>query len=214
MPWFKVDDLFPDHPKVLALGDDAPDAIACWLLSGTWSARHLTDGRVPRSVLKTMPMTAADADRAANALVRVGLWEPDGDDAWRIHDWADYQPTRAAVEARREVRAYAGRLGGLRSGEVRREATGKQGASTTDEANPKQMASPRSNPRTRPVPDPSSKNSSPRSPLPEAGASKKNGAATSAPTSPVVHDGPIPKATHVRPDPITGKWSSDQADPT
>ncbi len=40
--------------------------------------------------------------------------------AFRIHDFLEYNFSRAQAEANRELRANAGRLGGLRSGEVRR----------------------------------------------------------------------------------------------
>lgn len=39
------------------------------------------------------------------------LWEPDGADAWAVHDWTDYQPTNAELEARHIERAQAGKRG-------------------------------------------------------------------------------------------------------
>lgn len=105
MTWFKIDDSFYDHPKVF----DAPDcAVALWTRAGTWSARNLTDGFVPTG----MPARLCDdPDTAVKELVRRGLWiRTTG--GFRFHDWANYQPSREAVEDLRTKRAEAGRRGG------------------------------------------------------------------------------------------------------
>lgn len=101
MTWFKVDDAFFDHPKVMALeeGDHFAEAVALWSLAGAWCARHLTDGNVPRNALRRV--TPFDAAPAAAELVRVGLWE-EVTDGWRYKDWDEYQPLRKEVRERRE----------------------------------------------------------------------------------------------------------------
>lgn len=95
MTWFKVDDAFWAHPKVLALSDAA---IALWVRAGSYCAQHLTDGKVPAAVL---PMLRSD-EFIASDLVSAGLWlnTPDG---YEFHDWAKYQPTRESIEAEREL---------------------------------------------------------------------------------------------------------------
>lgn len=103
MAWVKLDDQFFRHPKVLAAGRDARDlylAALCYCNSG------LTDGLLAAAV---MPLLAAetmvpDAGAAAERLVTVGLWEPDGD-GYRIHDYLDYQPSAAQVRAQRAENA-------------------------------------------------------------------------------------------------------------
>jgi hypothetical protein len=97
MVWFKVDDSLSNHPKVAAAGNAA---MGLWLRAGAWSAHHLTDGFVPSSAL---PGVGGNR-RQAEALVKAGLWtvEPDG---YRFHDWQEYQPSRAKVEAAREATA-------------------------------------------------------------------------------------------------------------
>lgn len=110
MSWFKVDDTFHAHPKVVALEDGAhfAEAMALWILAGTWSSANLTDGHVPRAALRRLvPFKATEA---AEELVRVGLWEADGD-GYRFHDWADYQPTRDQVESKRAEDAERKRKG-------------------------------------------------------------------------------------------------------
>ena len=93
MPWFKVDDGFHGHPKVVGL---SPSAVGVWLLTGTWSAQYLTDGAVPRGIMTRLGGTDADA----HELITAGLWDAT-DDGFRFHEWAEYQPTKTEVEAER-----------------------------------------------------------------------------------------------------------------
>lgn len=135
MTWFKVDDKLHDHRKARAAGKGA---MGVWVLAGSWSADNLTDGFIPPSIL-TRFGTKRDAER----LVSVGLWhvaEQYGETGWRFHEWDERQPTRAQKMAERLVRAEAGKAGGLASGRSRRQA------------NPKQDASPRLEPPSRPDP--------------------------------------------------------------
>lgn len=98
MTWFKVDDGFESHPKVLALYDGPcpADAIALWTLAGSWCGAKLTDGAVPRGYVARSPHRAGAAE-----LVRVGLWfeTPDG---FQFHQWLDKNPSREQVLAGRE----------------------------------------------------------------------------------------------------------------
>lgn len=100
MTWFAVDDSFHGHPKLAELeaGKRFAEAIALWTMAGSWCAHHLTDGHVPAAQLrKLVPFQPTPA---ANELVRIGLWEV-AEGGYQFRDWADYQPTREEVEARR-----------------------------------------------------------------------------------------------------------------
>ena len=97
MAWFKVDDHLYSHPKWLSLPKGSR---ALWTTAGSWCAGQLLDGYIPAAVLPTLDGNR----REATALVEVGLWEV-ADDGWRFHDWAEYQPTRAAVIDRRKKSA-------------------------------------------------------------------------------------------------------------
>lgn len=124
MPWFKVDDKLHDHRKARAAG---ATAMGVWLLAGSWSADNLTDGFIPATILPRW-----GRPRDASRLVEVGLWhtdQQDGEKGWRFHEWDERQPTRAQKLEERATKAEAGRAGGLRSGQSRREAKAKQGAS-------------------------------------------------------------------------------------
>lgn len=114
MVWFKVDDGFYDHPKVknLPRGGIRKGAIFLWNQAGSWCARYLTDGLIPATQIEEFGATRKDA----HALVAAGLWH-DGtqrdDDCqtclwvppkhYVFHQWAEYQLTKAQVEAEREA---------------------------------------------------------------------------------------------------------------
>jgi hypothetical protein len=98
MAWFKVDDKLHSHKKIVRAGD----AMALWVIAGSWCADQLTDGFVPDYMAARLVPGGADM---ADRLVDAGLWVPDvcdGDEGFRFKDWDEYQPTRDDVEARRE----------------------------------------------------------------------------------------------------------------
>lgn len=93
MAWFKVDDKLHSHPKWTSL---PPSAKALWVTAGSYCAAHLLDGFVPSAALPLLSSSRS----AASLLVKSGLWL-EVQDGYRFHDWEQYQPTRADVEARR-----------------------------------------------------------------------------------------------------------------
>jgi hypothetical protein len=110
VPWFALDDKFHSHPKVISAGNEA---IGLFARCGAYAAEHLTDGYIPEHValLYGTPELAA-------ALVRTKLWRRTKG-GWRMPDYLDYNPSKAEVIHKREVRAEAGRKGGVESGKVR-----------------------------------------------------------------------------------------------
>lgn len=120
MTWVKIDDAMPENPKVAALSPAAR-----WAMVESWcySARNRTDGRIPASIAKRMATATG-----IRQLVEAGLWEREGGD-YIVHDYLQYNPSRAELEARdekraelSEARAEAGRRGGQASAEARRQA--------------------------------------------------------------------------------------------
>lgn len=98
MVWFKTDDSFYSHPKVVSIPRSIrPAAIGTWLLAGTWSADHLTDGRIPFHQIEELGGTV----EGALALVTAKLWTKTKTE-FRFKSWSEYQPTRAEVEEDRE----------------------------------------------------------------------------------------------------------------
>lgn len=98
MPWFKVDDSFHSHPKALATD---PAALGLWVLAGSWSSAHLTEGFVRDDVL---PRLLPDAAELAKKLVASGLWKRVRG-GYQFHDWLDKNPSRQAVEKDRAGKA-------------------------------------------------------------------------------------------------------------
>lgn len=96
MPWFKVDDRLHSHPKWRAT---PLPARALWVTAGSWCADQLTDGFVPRHMLRALEGTPS----LARQLVEAGLWE-EAPKGWRFHQWdcdgdgTTRNPTRAEVE--------------------------------------------------------------------------------------------------------------------
>jgi hypothetical protein len=92
--WFKVDDAFWSHPKVIEL---SPEAGFLWVRAGSYAAQHLTDGVITLGALRMLGAARESADE----LVLAGLWSQVDNRTWVFHDWAGYQPTREQVEADR-----------------------------------------------------------------------------------------------------------------
>jgi hypothetical protein len=135
--WVRMDENFPEHPKVAAL---KADAFRVHVRAICYSARYLTDGVILTSSLSMVGGTS----KLAQSLVAAGLWEV-ADGGYVIHDYLTYNPAREEVLANRRQRAAAGSLGGRRSGASRRS---KPEAPTEAFASP--FASSVTNPR--PVP--------------------------------------------------------------
>lgn len=101
MPWVKLTDDWYDDPALVEAG---PVPLMLWPLLITWSARNLTDGRIPIHQVRRLvdwtdlPITA---DQALAALVDTGrLQSVEG--AVVITNYHRYQPTREQVVAQRE----------------------------------------------------------------------------------------------------------------
>lgn len=102
MTWVRLDDSFPTHPKISRLSDAQ---FRYYVIALCYASRHLTDGLViPEALPRTHPSVPV-------ALVAAGLFEktPNG---LIIHDFLDFQRSRAEVLAIVEKRREAGRLGG------------------------------------------------------------------------------------------------------
>lgn len=120
MTWFRVDDSFGTHPKVLSIPrKDRVTAVGLWTLAGNYAALHLTDGIVGVNMIEELGVPK----RYALLLVQARLWHlPDDDcatclkclkcqeagvltlhEGYRFHDWHEYQPARVDVEKQRKT---------------------------------------------------------------------------------------------------------------
>lgn len=127
MPWFRLDDSFDTHPKVLMAGNEA---VGLYIRCGTYAARNLTDGFVGQEIVLLY-----GSDSLAATLVRVGLWHR-ARGGWNIHDYLDYNPSREEVLAKRKIRSEAGRAGGVASGKARSKPEANRSSSVQPPARP------------------------------------------------------------------------------
>lgn len=121
MSWAKIDDRANEHPKLLKAGPKACWAWACGLMYCNRQAKKT--GQIPKVVAHGMLYPGIGAREAAK-LVAVGLWRDEGDH-YEVHEhgqWNSEKRPSLTPEELSEVRAEAGRTGGRRSGESRREA--------------------------------------------------------------------------------------------
>ncbi len=100
MAWFKADDRLPDNRKTRRAIDKSIAPMGLWVLAGTWSAGALTDGFVPKAVVRRWDPRL----QFAKVLVTAGMWVPDehdGEEGYQFVNWEEYQPTKKEVEAER-----------------------------------------------------------------------------------------------------------------
>ena len=101
MSWVKLDDHFSDRPKVARAGTLAQ---LLYINALTYASRYLTDGFIPHAVVARLVVwdfeNPPDNYTLAQRLVEVGLWET-VEGGYRIHDYLDYNPSRAEVENQR-----------------------------------------------------------------------------------------------------------------
>lgn len=154
MSWVKLDDQFPDHPKVIQAG---PAAAWLYVSALCYANRMLTDGFIGEPVLRRL-----GSKPLAKRLVEAQLWEEMAN-GWQIHDYHDYQLPRAQVLARQaqvsEERSKAGSKGAANRWQTDDKKDGKPMA-------PSQSPSQLPNPDPIPIPD--------RPPDPVGGARSEN----------------------------------------
>jgi hypothetical protein len=112
--WVKLDDHFPEHPKVAHVG---MVGMALQVAALCYSARNLTDGHIPAVMVpKLTGMTPKQSKTLAARMVEAGLWDLEtgvGGLEYVIHDYLEYNPSRASVLQKRDAdlkrKGYRGR---------------------------------------------------------------------------------------------------------
>lgn len=115
MPWLKLDDEMGEHRKtkrVLRTGGlQGLAAFGLHSLGLLYSARYLTDGHVERDMVDETMDLARVRERDRSSVISAleagtermpALWVPAADGGWEIHDYLEYNPTRADVIAQRK----------------------------------------------------------------------------------------------------------------
>lgn len=103
MAWARIDDGFVDHPKVLKVWQACPGAVGLHVRAIAYCSRHLTDGVITQAAVISLSPVQRDRDDQTAALVDGGVWYWDeANESFIIHDFNDYHPTKAELEAKRE----------------------------------------------------------------------------------------------------------------
>lgn len=97
MTWVRIDDGFISHPKTLQLSHKA---IVLHLTGLTHCATHLTDGVVDKTAMRMLLATARVTKKALTELLELEMWSDQGKE-YVIHDYLEYQESRATVLKRR-----------------------------------------------------------------------------------------------------------------
>lgn len=105
MPWFALDDGFDTHPKVRKAGNAA---VGLFVRLGVHATKHLTEGHLDAAIVRDY-----GTDATVRRLIAVGMLHAHGhtclrcpqppEDGYYIHDYLDYNKSRAQIEAAREA---------------------------------------------------------------------------------------------------------------
>jgi hypothetical protein len=96
MTWFKLDDAFHSHPKVLRAGNGA---VGLYVRCGCYASSHLTNGFIPDAIA-----TLYGTKPQRTSLVRVALWTP-VDGGYSMPDFLEFNPSAEQVKAQRAASA-------------------------------------------------------------------------------------------------------------
>lgn len=117
MAYIQVEASVRTHKKFLKAG---PAASWLWLCGIGYCQDGLTDGFIPFEALGFLGIKASTAKNLKCALVAHGLWNevPGG---WQVHDYLEHNKSAAVIEGIKQGRRKSGSVGGVASGESRRD---------------------------------------------------------------------------------------------
>jgi hypothetical protein len=98
MTWVKIDDSFPNHPKIVGLSDKA---FRIHISGLCYCGTYLTDGFVPMTIAARF---ANEDMQHIVELTKAGLWrEAPQDNGFHIHDYLAHQTSKTQVEEKRQT---------------------------------------------------------------------------------------------------------------
>lgn len=98
MTWVKIDDSFPNHPKIVGLSDKA---FRIHISGLCYCGTYLTDGFIPMTI--ATQLCGNDFNYIAE-LCEAGLWkEAMSENGFRIHDYLAHQTSKTQVEEKRQT---------------------------------------------------------------------------------------------------------------
>ncbi len=104
MSWAKLDDQFHAHRKAMKAWRGHPRALGLHMLAMSYCAGHLTDGLVDDEFVEEKVPAKRERELTTAALVDADLWARE-DGGWRIHDWLEFNPSRADTLDKRHKEA-------------------------------------------------------------------------------------------------------------
>lgn len=107
MPWGRLSDDWHTHRKVRRAG---LEGAAVHAMAISYAARYLTDGAIDTDWLAEVIPQEAKRERLIDRLVEIGLLDRTPD-CLVVHDYTDYNPTRAELEETRRRQSEGGRKG-------------------------------------------------------------------------------------------------------
>lgn len=104
--WVKVDDVFPEHRKIVDAGrhlgrSGSGRVLAIWLAGLCYCNRNLTDGFIPAAILRTWTLYDRRPLDVAEVMVIARLFDR-VEGGYAMHDYLDYQPSAEQVKAKRK----------------------------------------------------------------------------------------------------------------
>ena len=103
MTWIKIDDAFPNHPKVIGLSDKA---FRVHISGLCYCGTYLTDGFIPMTVASKLAETEM---KVIVELTNAGLWiENVKSNGFTIHDYLAHQSSKTQVQAHKEANKTRG----------------------------------------------------------------------------------------------------------
>ena len=99
MAWIKIDDSFPDHPKIISLSDLA---FRLHIRALCYCGKFLTDGFVPYNWVNMILRDHEAIAKPTDELEEFGLWIR-VEKGFQIHDYLTHQTSKAQVENKREA---------------------------------------------------------------------------------------------------------------
>lgn len=97
MTWIKIDDSFPNHPKVIGLSDRA---FRTHITGLCYCGTYLTDGFIPFAAVQAI--VKEPEYKPTDELESVGLWKRT-ESGFIIHDYLSHQTSKEEVEHKREL---------------------------------------------------------------------------------------------------------------
>lgn len=117
----KIHATLPWHRKLHAISDDLRlAALGYYVATVAYCENYRTDGRVEDFQLQAVaPCSTEERTRLVNALVEANLFDRSASGVV-VHDYLDWNRSKADIEAGREAMSKGGRRGGKASGAARR----------------------------------------------------------------------------------------------